>query len=87
MDDILALTRKMHLDFRDGRDVGPTRAVLVAGRAAQEIERLRDLLATIAYCDEPKHEKFEPHPLYRSHMITIAKRGLKGIDPYTALEQ
>ena len=38
--------------------------------------RIQRTLESIAYCDDEDRPEYEPHPLYRSHMIAIAKRAL-----------
>ncbi len=40
------------------------------------IARLSDALRAIAYCDDEGSEYYEPHPLYRTHMILLARRAL-----------
>lgn len=44
--------------------------------AAERIEELERTLSLIAFCDTDGHPDEEPHGLYRSHMIQIAKRRL-----------
>jgi hypothetical protein len=45
-------------------------------RVRSQIEGLEEVMSMIAYCDDPEHQYHEPHGLYRSHMIRMAKSAL-----------